>query len=644
MTTKLNALALVLFLAVAVIAVNLGARAVLGSAKLDLTEGKLYTLTDASRRIARSAEEPLRLTLFFSRSIAREEPGLLAYGQRVESLLREYASASRGTPGEIRVSVIDPEPFSEAEDQAVAAGIAPIPMSDGRQVYIGLVGTNSTTGQEVIPSLGDVSERFLEYEVSRLISVLAQPERPVVGLLTSLPMGGAPATPTTPARQPWQVFAAMRGLLDVRMLGPDVQQIDDDVDVLMLAHPKGLTDRARFTIDQWVLSGKPAVVLLDPLCEADIPSDAQQNPMALMNADRTSDLPELLEAWGVRMDPGLIAGDLENAQSVQVASRPGTAAEVTRYLPWLDLGPEYIDGESALTGRVSRLMFGTSGYIQPALPPEGEAPAASVTITPLVTTSDETMLLDAERFRFGVQPAQLLSEFASRGEGVTLAALVEGDFVTAFPEGLPGVGEDMLNAGRGRVLLFADADLLADRFWVQSQTMFGQVVGFQRVSDNGDMLISALETLSGNADLVEVRARGRYTRPFTVVQDLRADAEQRYNAEQRELQERLEQTQERILELQSQRPEDDTTLLSDEQARQIEEFQQELIDTRRRLRQVRLELNREVDALGARVKFINIALLPAAVALAAVGLGLARRASAQRDRANVAARERGSAA
>lgn len=639
MRHKLASVAALVVLLVLFFAINLLAGEAMRSARLDLTQGKVYTLTEGTGRVCRGLEEPIKLAFFFSEKLAAGEPALQAHGRRVRELLEEYARLSRRDGrAMIELEVVDPQPASEEEDRAQQAGLIGLPSrrGAGEGVYMGLLGTNSIDGREVIPFFDPQRERFLEYDLSRLVYALANPKRAVVGLMSTLPIDGGftidPATRQPRQSRPWAIAGEIRGLFDVRQIDPGVLDIARDVDVLLVVHPRGLSDATLYAIDQHVMRGGRLIALVDPLCE-----EEGGDPSA--GADRSSSLEKLLGAWGVEIVPGMVAADDRLAIPVNVGQR-GRGEQIS-YVPWLSVGRDGLERQDPVTAQLSQLILLSAGVVRATeAPPEGEQ-APRATITPLVTTTESSMLVDVSRLAFMPDPKGLLGTFASGGEKLTLAARLSGKVRSAFPQGRPAPADAEAapadpspalaeSAGSIQVLVVGDCDMLSDRTWVQ-QTPLGNL----KQSDNADFLVNAIDDMTGSADLVQVRARGAFSRPFTVVDEMERQAEQKYRAEQSLLETKLREAEAKLAELERQKdPSQPGDLrLTKEQVAELEKFREERAQTRQQLRGVRFDLRQDVERLGTRVKLINIALVPAAVALAAVGLGLyrvSRRGSAKR--------------
>lgn len=633
MDTRKTAIASLLLLVVLFFAVNIAGDRGLRGVRIDLTDHKLYTLSEGTRELLRDLEEPITLTLFFSEDLAAGQPQLQSYGKRVRELLEEYAIASGGT---IRVRVVDPEPFSEGEEQAQRAGISGLSTGGSGQFYFGLLGVNSTDGREVIPFFDPREERFLEYNLSRVVYNLANPERKKVVVLSSLPVDGGQPLPGQRPPQPWQIMAELRTLFEVETLPPGAEEIPGDADVLLIIHPKNLGEPTLRAIDSFVLGGGRAIVFVDPVAEADMPPGAEQNPLAAMQADRSSNLDALLEAWGARMEPGQVAADLTLALPGQ--ARDG---QVVSYVQYLGIPAETMSDEDPVTGPLAQLQVGLAGALVPV---EG----AGTTFTPLVQTTDQSMLLESQRVSFFPDPRELLASFVPRGEPLTLAARLTGTARSAFAPapsdgaeaGPPSPAEAPADAPTGEinVIVVSDVDMLSDPMWVREVRIGGMVLGYQQLSDNGAFLVNAVDNLTGSGELISIRARGSFTRPFTLVNEIRTEAERKYLARQQQLEERRREAQQRISELQRARPDQGDMILTPEQQAEIDRFREELVETSRELRDVNYNLRKDVEALGLRLKIINIAAAPLAVFLAAIGLAGFRAARRRRHRTQTASR------
>jgi ABC-type uncharacterized transport system involved in gliding motility auxiliary subunit len=609
------------------VTINLFAGLVFTSSRIDLTEDKLYTLSEGTKNILRSIDEPLTLRLYFSEQLLVGVPSYMNYGRRVRDLLEEYAELS---DGKINLLVADPEPFSEAEDRAVAYGLQGVPLdAGGNLAYFGLAGVNATDEEEVIPFFQPEMEESLEYELTRLVSKLNNPEQQVIGLISALPIAAANAAPFLASGQEqgdWVVLTQLKQAFEVRSLPADLDAIPDDIDVLMLVHPKDLNNTTLFAIDQFVLSGGRAIVFVDPNAESDNAETDPQNPMAALTAPRSSDLKRLFDVWGVDYSAEVVATD--RLAATRVSTSRDNRRETVDYVAWLSLGKANMDQSDFVTRELEQINFGTPGVLS-------KKDGASIEFQPLMQTSTEAMEVEQSRFQFGPDPVALLSEFKAGGKKLTLAARISGKVSTAFPEGPPTAEEgddengddaeksnDWIKESKSPVnlIVVADTDILADRFWVNVQNFFGQQVAIPRAA-NDVFLSNAIDNLSGSNDLISLRSRGKFVRPFERVEALERDAEKRFRDEERALQTKLEDTERKLSELQRQKEGNSALILSDEQRRELEKFRAEQVQTRKALRDVRHQLGKRIETLGTVLKFINIGLVPLLIVF--VGLGAA---------------------
>jgi len=589
-----------------IILVNAG----LTSLRLDLTEGKLFTLSQGTVNIIQDLDEPVNLDFYFSRKTLIGYPGLMNYGTRVRDLLEEYAAKSGG---KVVLTIIEPEPFSEEEDQAVASGLQGVSINTaGDRAYFGLVGTNSTDDESNIPFFQDSRESALEYDITKLVFNLANPKKRVVGVISSLPIfGQAAAAGQAPA--PWAIIGVMREFFDVRDLGASPKELDDEVDVLMVIHPKDLKSETLFAIDQFMLGGGNALFFVDPLSEADRTQPDPQNPTAIPDLD--SDIKIFLDGWGIEVVESKLAADITSAMRVQTRSPRGP--QETLYLPWLRLGEDSLNDDDFTTNELKVIHMGTAGIIE-------QKDESSVEMSTLIHTSNDSMKLERDLILFQQDPNIILDNFVSEDKQQTLAVRLSGHVNSAFPNGSPGADTDseLLKEGEINVILVADTDILADLFWVRSENFFGVTVP-QPIANNGDFVVNTLENLSGNTDMISLRSRGEFSRPFEVVDDIRREAEDKFRDRERELQAKLTETEQRIVALQREGGQSEL-ILSKEQNAEIEKFQTEQLKTRKELRAVQHELQKNIESLGTKLKFINIGLMPLLIMILAITAGLYR--------------------
>jgi ABC-type uncharacterized transport system involved in gliding motility auxiliary subunit len=586
-----------------IVGVLLLANTLLRGAQIDLTADKLYTISGGTRNIVDGLEEPVNLYLFFSERAATPIPQLKTHGTRVRELLERLAARSGG---KLTLKVVDPEPFSEEEDRATELGVQGMQLSaGGEKLYLGLAATNSTDGKESIPFLDPQLDEQLEYDVARLIHKLSNAKRPVVGWLSSLPMGGNFDMQTGRPQPPWVVFGQVEQMYDVRTLEPSLTAVDADVDVLVLVHPKDLPPAALYAIDQYAMRGGRILAFIDPNSQADQSGNDPGNPMAQFQMDRSSHLEPLLSSWGVEFKPDQVVADLE--RGLVVAMREGEPP--SQHIAILGLDRTSL-GKDVITAQLDSLNVATAGSLKP-LQREGDE-AGKLTFEPLIHTSAQAGLLPASRFSMMSDPSTLRDGFKPGGE-LVIAARVSGEAKSAYADGPPaGVtpAADALKASAKplNVVLIADSDLLSDFMWVQQRNFFGQTVA-QPFANNGELVWNAVDNLAGSADLISIRGRASYQRPFERVDELRRTADAQFRNKELELEQQLQQTEDNLSKLQSAQPGSDA-LLSADQVREIERFQQDKLRIRKELRAVKAGLERDIKSLGMWMKFINIVLVP----------------------------------
>jgi gliding motility-associatede transport system auxiliary component len=612
------------------IAVNIIAGRFL-TARLDLTGERLYTLSRGTRQTLARIDEPITLRLYYSTRLGDSVPSYGVYAQRVRELLDEYVAAAKG---KLRLEIYNPHAFSDVEDRAVAFGLQAVPLdAQGEQVFFGLAGTNSTDDQQVVAFFAPERERLLEYDLTRLVHNLAVPKRTVVGLISSLPLEGdmTAAMRGRPVR-PLAIIDQLRQLDRIESIGADFDAVPPDIDVLMLVHPQNLPDKTLFAIDQFVLKGGKALVFVDPY------SELQAGERTRPGTPADSDFEPLFKKWGLRLLPNIVAGDRRDAMRVAL-SGAGGRAQALDYVAWLKLHGSEINHEDVITADLKQLAMGSAGILEPI-------DGATTRLEPLVTTSTDSTKIPVDKVAPLPDVAGLLTGFKSDDTRYTLAARISGPVETAFPDGPPKPapakpGEpakpdepakpadtapqpDFLrqSAQPINVVVVADTDMLDDRFWTDTRDFFGRrvIVPF---ANNADFVANAIEVLAGGEDLVDLRSRGSSARPFTVIDNIQRGADERYAAEQRALQDKLKQTQQKLRELTGNDPANPASL-SPEQARTIDEFRAEMVATRQQLRAVQAALRQDIEWLKAILEFCDIALVPILVAAAAIVLGALR--------------------
>ncbi|MGV7229405.1 MAG: Gldg family protein [Nitrospirales bacterium] len=616
-------------------AFNMISSAALRSARFDLTDHKLYTLSDGTNNVLSHLAEPITLRFYLSKKLATGLPGIKGYATRVQEMLEEYAQVAGN---QLVLQVMDPEPFSEEEDRAVAYGLQGIPLDNGStQFYFGLAGTSSTDELEVIPFFQPEREEFLEYDLTKMIHTLANPKKKVLGLISSLPIDGVGAMSPMQQRggsQPWLIVTHIEQMFEIKKIESTASTIPEEVSVLMVVHPKTLGDPTLYAIDQFVLHGGHAMIFVDPLAESDSGGGNPMNPMG-GGGPRNSDLPKLFEAWGLEMVKGKVLGDLPLAKKVQIQQQ--ARMQVVDYPVWVDFRQEHFSQDDIVTAQVPSITMASAGILQK----KGDV---GTELTPLIQSDEAAMKIDASLLSFMPDLGAILSSYKPENEKMMVAARVTGNVKTAFPDGKPkepvkeGEDKSAISIESDKkpsqphvseskdpinVIVVADTDILQDKFWAQVQNFFGQRIGIP-TAGNGTFVTNALDNLTGSNDLISVRSRAGYSRPFTLLRALQQDAEQQFRQKEQALQERLKATEGKLQELQSQKSEGNTMLMSAEQQKAMATFRQDLVQVRKELRSVQHELGKNIESVESWVKFINIGLVPILIGMVGVWMSSSR--------------------
>ncbi len=615
-------LAIVLFFALNAI-VGVAGR----SARVDLTQDRLYTLSDATRKALAAIDEPVTLRLYRSPGLIAAAPRLKIYAERVDEMLRTYREISKG---KVLYEVVEPEPFSPEEDRAIGYRLRGFPVDRaGAQGYFGLVGTNTVDGLERVEFLDPQREDTLEYDLTSLVKRLAQPRKLKIGIIESLNMFGSQQL----RRPPWAILDMINQSYSVQPLTPGSIALDG-IDLLVVAHPRGLAPRDLYAIDQYALAGKPVLVFVDPVVET-LAAQAQQRPQL---ETVSSNLEPLLSAWGVEMAPGKVVGD--RAMALRVTAMAGRQRVVASYLPWLQVREDNFNHEDMATARLRLMRVTSAGALSTKA-------GATTKVTPLISTTGESMLLEASQVLDRPNPNVFLEKFVPGGKPLTIAARVSGPAASAYPEGEPpppegaeppsGPKRDHLAKSSApiHVAVVADVDLLADDHVVNDA---GQLV-----SSNADFVLNMIDTLAGGADLASLRGRGMSLRTFTRVEEMERAAENLYQSREAALTSDLEKSQADLQQMVARGASQNGEVgaLTREQQDLLDKLNQKIVDLRRQLRDVRAAFRAEVDALETRLKLVNMLAVPALLVLVGLLVSLWRRARLAR---HVAARKSGQGA
>lgn len=600
--------------------------------RIDMTQDKLYTLSPGTKSILKKLDTPVEMRFYFSQSEARVPAQDRTYAKQVEDLLEEMKQASGG---KLRVRKIDPKPDTDAEEMAQADGVEPRPVGplSPENYYLGLA-ISLDPEKAALPYLPPDRERLLEYDIARAIGRVISTNKPVVGVMTPLPMFGMPMNPMMmrmgqQGQRPWVFISELQRDYDVRQVPMDSDKIDDAVEILIVAHPKDVSDKAQYAIDQFVMRGGKVLALLDAMCVIDRPQQPN-NPLAGMLPGGGSSLDKLLKAWGLSFEHSKVVADLSFARELSFQR-----GQPPQLMPtWLFVNPEGINKDDVVTAQLDNLLFPAAGTFS-------GTPASGLQQTVLLHTTKKSELVDGMNAQFSGQ--KIVDDFRASGNEFPLAVRLKGKFKSAFPDGKPAAedkaeddkkdgekketkkdSEPSLkeSKGEGVVILVGDTDFIYDNFCVQVDQFFGIATP---INGNLGLVQNMVEQLSGDVSLVGTRSRGALRRPFTVVQKMQAEAEDAYRDKIRRLNDDLKATQDQLNELQQKKDPNQKLILSPEQQTKIQEFQKKKRSTERELRELRKNLRQDINSMENVLKAVNIAGMPLLVSAAGIILAVLRK-------------------
>ncbi|MBN1866019.1 GldG family protein [Candidatus Sumerlaeota bacterium] len=636
MQRKMSTIVGLVLIAVIVLAANLIAGTVFKRAKIDMTEENLYTLSDGSINVLNSLDDTIAASFYYSRTAAAEIPQFKAYAERVLQLLEEYQAMSKGR---FALEVLDPRPDTEIELTADRYGLQGVPLPSGERVFLGLVLKDQAGRDESIPFFSDQREPYLEYDVSKAIYSISHPEKEKVGVLSPLPIMGAGAEnpfmrDREPRFTPWVFIEELRKTFRLEQIDLAAERIPDDIQLLLIVHPKDLSGPLLYAIDQYVLKGGRVVVFADPFAQIESQYEPEVSPEQRMALSYASDLPALFQAWGIELEktgsrtamPGAYEPG-KDSKSPGIVVDPNLAYSMpTRQgyqdVPvWLRLSPENCDPHEIVTANLDSLLMICAGSIKKT------TASPDIEVTPLIQTTDVAALMDDVMFRAGAfDPEQMRREFKPGSSKLTLAAKITGKFKTAFPKGAqptrdetasPALPDGHLAESRspGTIVVVADVDVISDAAAVRIQNLFGQRLVIAQ-NDNLSLVHNAVENLTGSDDLIALRSRGSSDRPFTTVQAILRKANQEFQAEEKRLNAELDKANQRLAELQ--RGTEEHQILNAAYMAEVEGLRRKTAETSSELRKVRKNMREDIERLGAWLKFVNIALVPLLVVVCSI--------------------------
>ena len=574
---------------------------VLVNKKIDLTTDKLFTVSENTKSIIKNLSEPINIKLFFSNSLSKELSQIRDYEKRVRELLMSYKKISNKN---ITIEIIDPRPFTDQEDLANVYGIQGLQLNEeGERFYFGAVFSNSVDDTTVIPFFELDREQFLEYDLTKTIYNLANTTKPNIGLISGLPLVGRVNNSQGNAQyeRPFFIYQTLSEFFNVIDLSLEVSEIPQNVDQLLIVHPKNLSDVTLYAIDQFVMTGKGVTIFTDPFSEFDNNLSKPESEKDFSN----SNLSRLFASWGFDMKPGMVIGDIVNGRKVSLG--PSNDQKIVTYVLWLAIQQNLLSNTDIITSNLDYIFLKSAGSI------ENLNTNSSLVIEPLIRTSKESMLIERYKMQFRADPEQLLKDFESQDKSYIIGARIKGELDSAFTmEDIKKIELDtkqhINNIKDANIILFADTDLLSDNTWISEQDLFGRN-SITPIADNGRMVVNSIESMSGGRNLIGLRGRGSSNRPFLVIEDLQKKAELSFREKQISLQNELQGTEDKLKEIQSNQLGSSESKTS-EQNKAIEEFQRKILSIRKQLRDVQRQLNADIERLENNIKILNIWTMP----------------------------------
>ena len=583
--------------------------------KIDLTNDKLYTLSSNTINVIKNLNEQIKVQFFFSKSLSQDIPQVRDFERRIRELLISYAKLSKN----IDLEIIDPKPFTDLEDLASSYGVQGLQLNqEGEMFYLGAVLSNSVNDITVIPFFEITRERYLEYDLTKSIHNLSKREKPLIGLVSGLPFAGGLSNSLEPAFQnPFYLHQNISEFFDITDISTTIDNIPDEVDQLLIIHPKSLSETQLYAIDQFVLSGKGVTFFIDPLSEHEIVNSTsiRENPELFY-----SNLNKLFNAWGFEVQTNMVVGDFTNGRKVSLGNQNNE--KIVTYIPWIALEGDLLSRNDIITANLDYLFFKSAGSIK-NLSTNNE-----LEFIPLVKTSQNSMLIEKAKLQFKADPEALLKNFKSENKSFILGARITGNFKSAFSEkelSELGIKKEthVKKNSNSNIIVFADTDLLTDITWLTQQNILGRR-NIIAIADNGRLVMNSLESMSGGKNLIGLRGRGVSNRPFLLIENLQKNAEIILKEKEDALKEELAETENKLQKIQDENITDKENL-SLEQTETINKFNKKIINIRKDLREVQRKLGENIRSLETKLKIINIWLIPSLIVVVYYILKIAMR-------------------
>jgi len=617
--------------------------------RIDMTQEKLYNLSGGTKSVLKKLNQPLTLKLYYTKTATRKARDEIRYYNHyynfVKDLLAEYARSSKGM---VKVQIIDPRPYSEQEESALRYGLRRLPITTEENFFFGLVLQTEFGVVKTIPFFSPQRQNFVEYDISHLIDMAITREKKRIGILSSLPVMGQDESgymaalrqmQGLPSRPPWTIVQQLKQGYDVTRIETDVEKIED-IDILLVIHPKNLPDKTLFAIEQFVLKGGRAIICVDPHCFV----DNTTGQMGRQQGQPSSNLNKLLRRWGVEMPEGQFAGDRSMALSAQMEQN----RRMQKLIGYLLVSDKCFNRDNVVTANLNEVRILFAGVLNKTSPSEDKESGKQNKIIPLLQTTNRgnswsaSSPLDWVR----INPEKFMGYFEDGTEPVVMGCLIKGVFESAFPDGVEVTvksSEDKTTeksdnpdkqdkeepttkklTGLTRaeqecaVMVFSDVDFLSDMMAFRD-TIFGMKVA---VGNNSDLLFNALDDFSGSSDLIGIRSRGNFERPFVVVNKIRQEAQKKWASKVTSMQAEIERIKKELDQVQASAGQGQEKLLRDSIVDKQRQLHLKLRQAQGDLLEVKKKRYESIEQLGTMLQNLNMWSAPAVILAIAILLSI----------------------
>jgi ABC-type uncharacterized transport system involved in gliding motility auxiliary subunit/ABC-type transport system involved in multi-copper enzyme maturation permease subunit len=615
--------------------------------KADVTQQKIYSLSNGTKAILGKLNQPIKMKLYYSKIAAMKGPDQIRYFNNyyefVKSLLEEYAAVSKGM---VQLEVIDPRPYSDDEVAAIRYGLKKFPITEEENFFFGLVVQTQFGVEKTIPVFKPDRQNFVEYDISYLIDTAITRQKKTIGIMSSLPVVGDDVTPYMAKmmqmqgqqpKQPWGIVTQLKQQYEVKNVPTDVNKIED-VDVLIVIHPKDLPEPAQFAIDQFVVNGGRTIVCVDPYCVVDMPDQQQQMMMQQMQMqhDPSSSLDKLMVSWGLEMPKNTFAGD--RSLAVEASLRQGERAQ--KIIGYLQTTPECFNKNVAITAELNQVDFLFSGVLNELTLSDADKKETGIERIPLVMTTSRgnSWTVSNQMELMTPDMGALMKKFTDGTQPVKMGYLVTGKFKSAFPKGIdiqteePKEANDpngpkkvlhidgVAQASKGcAVAVFADVDFISD-ILAYRNSFFGTMI----VGDNSAVVMNAVDDLSGSSELISIRSRGNFKRPFIVVDEIEAKAEEQSAAREEEINTQIEKYEKDLQSILGSAQEGQEELIGSSILQKKKDVELQIVQAKKELQEIKKIKMQKKEKLGNELRNFNMLAAPAVILGIAIVLGVYR--------------------